>query len=309
MTDEQAAVQQTASIFSPAQFIGRIIGTNLFGGGPSPPPPPPPSAADVTPVFLRGRSFTSGDETVDRQLEQDLEQALALRFLRPAAQLTREPVPVRVSPPAAPAPTPAPIVAPEPSQEARERSEVVVPEENGVIHEIERIFAMADGFSSITGALGELSGLVSGVGGLLGRGLSSTQGAPVIQAGFVGPAIRAIGGVAGGAALGSAVTGFFGNGGNGTALQRIKADAGRSITRAQVIRMARVCGLDVTARTLNSSVENVCEVVAKGMPRRGRGISSRDMSRTRSTLSKLNTMQRSLSSLCPPTRRRSPRRK
>ena len=166
---------------------------------------------------------------------------------------------------------------------------------------------MADGFANITGALGELSGLVGNVGSLLGRG--GTQGAPVIQAGFVGPAVRAIGGVVGGGAVGAGLTSLLGGNGNGTALQRIKADAGRSITRAQVIRMARVCGLDVTARTLNSSVENICEVVAKGMPRRGRGISSRDMSRTRSTLSKLNTMQRSLSSLCPPSRRRSPRRK
>lgn len=305
MSDE-ASVQQTASIGNPIAFIARIIGTNLFGGGPSPPPPPPPSIQDVTPVFLRGRSFTSGDERVDRQLEEELQQALALRFLRPAAQLTREPVPVRVATPPTPAAPTVPIVAPEPSQEARERSEVVVPDENGVIHEIERILTMADGFANITGALGELSGLVGNVGSLLGRG---TQGAPVIQAGFVGPAVRAIGGVVGGGAVGAGLTALLGGNGNGTALQRIKADAGRSVTRAQVIRMARVCGLDVTAQTLNTSVENVCEVVSKGMPRRGRGISSRDMSRTRSTLSKLNTMQRSLSSLCPPTRRRSPRRK
>ena len=302
MADE--SVQQTASIVNPFAFIGRIIKINLFGPAAAPPPPPPPSIEDVTPVFLRGRNITSGDERVDRQLEEELEQALALRFLRPAAQLTREPVPIPPLAPPSPVSTPAPIVQPEASQEARERSEVPIQPDTGDTTDLERILAMAFGFSDITGALGELSGLVSGVSGLLGR---STQAAPV---GFAaGPAVRAIGGAVGGGMIGGAVTSFFGGNGNGTALQRIKADAGRGVSRAQVIRMARVCGLDVTASTLNTSVSNVCEVVSKGMPRRGRGISARDMSRTRSTLGKLNTMQRSLSSLCPPARRRAPSRR
>ncbi len=163
---------------------------------------------------------------------------------------------------------------------------------------------MAFGFSDITGALGELSGIVRGVQGIMGAG-GTTQ---VMPAAFVaGPAVRAIGGGVAGGALGSAVTSFFGGNGNGTALQRIKADAGRPISRRQVINMARVCGLEQTADTLNTSVSNVCEVVSKGMPRRSRGISSRDMSRTRSTLGKLNTMQRSLSGICPT--RRAPRRR
>jgi len=307
MADE--SVQQTASLVNPLTFIARIVGINLFGPAASPPPPPPPSIEDVTPVFLRGRNITSGDERVDRQLEEELEQALALRFLRlqerPAAQLTREPVPVPPLVPPGPVPTPAPIAAPEASQEARERSEVPIQPDTTDTTDLEEFLRMAFGFSDITGALGELSGLVSGVGNLLGR---STQAAPV-GAFVAGPAVRAIGGAVGGGAIGAGITSFFGGNGNGTALQRIKSDAGRSVSRSQVIRMARVCGLDVTASTLNTSVSNVCEVVSKGMPRRGRGISSRDMSRTRSTLGKLNTMQRSLSSLCPPARRRSPTRR
>lgn len=164
---------------------------------------------------------------------------------------------------------------------------------------------MAFGFSDISSALGELSGIVGNVRGILG----STQTAPVAMsfAPAVAPAVRAIGGGVVGGALGGAVSSFFGGNGNGTALQRIKADAGRNVTRRQVINMARVCGLEQAAETLNTSVNNVCEVVSKGMPRRSRGISSRDMSRTRSTLGKLNTMQRSLSGICPT--RRAPRRR
>ena len=164
---------------------------------------------------------------------------------------------------------------------------------------------MAFGFGDIGSALGDFAGIVQNVRGIMGQG---TQMVPT-QFSALPPAVRGIGGAIGGGVVGAGITGLFSGGDRGpTALQRIKADAGRNITRRQIIAMARTCGLDQTASMLNTSMENVCELVSKGMPRRGRGISSRDMARTRSTLGKLNTMQRSLSSLCPPARRRAPSR-
>lgn len=304
----EPGVTQWPSIISPVSFIAKI----LFPGKATAGIPPPPTQEDVTPTFLRSLFFGPGATVTDASVAQAIaeneariaqEEAAQLAnvlALRPPAQLTREPVPIRVpvegtiappspTPPPPPETAPGPVQAPGPSQ----------------LDEFARLYAMAFGFSDITGALGELTSLVSGVQGLMG----STQTAPVAMtfAPAVAPAVRAIGGGVVGGALGGAVSSFFGGNGNGTALQRIKADAGRPISRRQVINMARVCGLEQTAATLNTSVSNVCEVVSKGMPRRSRGISSRDMARTRSTLGKLNTMQRSLSGICPT--RRAPRRR
>lgn len=165
---------------------------------------------------------------------------------------------------------------------------------------------MANLFGDITGALGEFSSILGNVSNIMGR--------PAQAQGFIaGPIARGVLGGAAGAGIFEGASNLLGFGGNGnggpTALQRIKSDAGRNVTRRQVIAMARNCGLDIAASTLNTSVTNVCEVVSKGMPRRSRGISSRDMTRTRSTLSKLNTMQRSLSGICPSPRRRAPARR
>ena len=240
---------------------------------------------------LRGRR-----ELSDAERAADEIQTAALLSLRPAAQLTREPVPVRVpvvgatSPPGT-TPSVTPETAPGPVQ-APARSD---------LEEFARLLGMANGFGDIGNILGELSGLVGNVGGVFGR---QAQAFPMAFSALP-PAVRAIGGAVGGGVVGAGITGLLGgNGGAPTPLQRIKADSGRNVSRKTVIRMARTCGLEMTAQILSTDVTLICEVVSKGMPRRGRGISSRDMSRTRSTLGKLNSMQRSLSGLCPTPRRR-----
>ena len=240
---------------------------------------------------LRGRTVLT-----DAERQADEIQTAALLSLRPAAQITREPVPIPVSVPGPvtpPSPTPpgSPETPPRPVQTPA-RSQ---------LEEFARLFGMANGFGDIGNILGELSGLVGNVGNAFGR---PAQAFPMAFSALP-PAVRAIGGAVGGGVVGAGITGFLGgNGGNGTALQRIKADSQRNVTRRTVIRMARTCGLEMTAQILNTDVTLICEVVSKGMPRRGRGISSRDMSRTRSTLGKLNSMQRSLTGLCPTPRRR-----
>lgn len=301
----EPGVTQWGTLFSPVSFIGRI----LFPGKATAGTPPPPSQRDITPVYLRDRPDITKEsvarairESAARIAQENALQSQNVLAMRPAAQLTREPVPFRVSvagpnaPPSA-TPPPAPQGAPGPVQSANDSQ----------LDEFARLYSMAFGFGDIGSALGDFASIVQNVRGIVGGG-----GTSMVPTTFsaLPPAVRGIGGAIGGGVIGAGVSSLFsgGNGGGPTALQRIKADAGRNITRRQIIAMGRTCGLDQTASMLNTSMENVCELVSKGMPRRGRGISSRDMARTRSTLGKLNTMQRSLGSLCPTPRRRAPRK-
>ena len=77
-----------------------------------------------------------------------------------------------------------------------------------------------------------------------------------------------------------------------------RAPARRRLPRKQIITAARHCGIQVAAATFGLSVEEVCAVIARGAPRRRRGISAADMRRTRSTLRKMQTMRKSLKALC-----------
>ena len=155
---------------------------------------------------------------------------------------------------------------------------------------------MANGFSGLTDVLSGLSGVLSGVRNVATviRGPTAAAPAPVLTAGPALPAI--VGGSAAGTAVGTLAGRFLG--GNGTPLQRARDATGRRVTRKQIIMAARHCGMEIAADTFGISVTDVCQVVAKGMPRRSRGISATDMRRTRSTLRKMNTMRKSLRPLC-----------
>lgn len=72
---------------------------------------------------------------------------------------------------------------------------------------------------------------------------------------------------------------------------------GRRITRRDVIMAVKHCGIDVASQSMCMPVRHVCQIVARGMPRRRRGISAADMRRTRSTIRKVNTIRKSLKTL------------
>lgn len=145
-----------------------------------------------------------------------------------------------------------------------------------------------------------------------------TQGTALITAGrglveaFKGPqkpppalSLTATGGVLRGLGTAAGLTGlaipFLG--GNGevcrsiTVLEKAKAATGRRVTRRQLITAAKVCGMEVAAETFGLSVLEVCSVVAKGMPRRSRGISAADLRRTRSTIRKVSTIRKNLAAI------------
>lgn len=65
-------------------------------------------------------------------------------------------------------------------------------------------------------------------------------------------------------------------------------------TRRNIIAAARNCSIEMAAATYGVSETDVCYVISKGVPRRGRGISSADMRRTRSTIGKVTRMYKSL---------------
>ena len=233
----------------------------------------------ITQAELDRRNAESEQRARERQ--QEFEQAANLLALRPAAQLTREPVPVRVRPPIT---APVSVVPREAAQVTREPVPVETEEKD-----------MANGFELLP-FLNTVGQTAQALGGLFG-GARASAPAPMMLTGA---------GVVRGAASVASGANFLGfGGGNGTPLQRARDATGRGVSRKQIILAARHCGLEVASETFGISVTDVCMVVAKGMPRRSRGISSTDMRRTRSTLTKMNTMTKSLRGLCPPARRRS----
>lgn len=213
----------------------------------------------------------------ERDLFQAREQERNRLAMRPAAQLTREPVPLP------PLPTPVPVEEPPAATEEEEE--------------------MANGF--------ELIPFLSGVSNVLGSaaGLANVIRPPPAAApasfSAIPPAVRSIGGGVLGGAAGGAVSGFLGGGGGGsTPLSRARTQDGRRVSRKMVFAAVRACGIELTAQSFGLSELEVCSIVSRGMPRRSRGISAADMRRTRSTISKISNMQRSLKPLCSTTTRR-----
>ena len=232
----------------------------------------------------------------------DERQRLALLTL---PDLLPAPVAVPAPPPAAPvippspAPAPVPVPDPGPAQEPPEgdgTEPLPPPPDPGLT--LEELLRMAFSFGDIGQIFSDIGGVVQ-AGRDLGNIINpSTSTVPVpVQAGFA-PAIIAGGRVLGGAAAGAGVMSLFGGGGNGvTALQQISQNSVKRVSRRQVITAAKVCGLDMAATTFRSDVRLICEVVSKGMPRRGRGISSRDLSRCRSTIRKMTSFKKQLTQL------------
>ena len=100
-----------------------------------------------------------------------------------------------------------------------------------------------------------------------------------------GPIARGLGGIAAGVGIGAI-------------LQSASDATGRRVTRREIINAARHCGIEIAAQSFGLDVHDVCAIVAKGMPRRRRGISAADLRRTRSTLRKIQGMRKDLKPLC-----------
>ncbi len=71
-------------------------------------------------------------------------------------------------------------------------------------------------------------------------------------------------------------------------------------TAKKIIRTARQCGIDLAAATFGLDAMSICFLIAETPTRRRRGISAADITRTRATIRKVN----SLKELCPPATRR-----
>ena len=75
-------------------------------------------------------------------------------------------------------------------------------------------------------------------------------------------------------------------------------------TSKKIIKAAKDCGIELAAATFGLNILDVCFLLAQPPSRRSRGISAADMRRTRSTIRKVTTIQRSLKALSGPIRRR-----
>lgn len=150
--------------------------------------------------------------------------------------------------------------------------------------------------------LGDIA--ITGVRSYLGAPTTSPAlyGAPTslvpvpAMSGEVAAIERAAGPV--GLALGvttSALSLLGGSGGSSGGISPILAQARanhRGATRRSIIQAAKHCGIDMAAKSYGLDPEQVCLLVAKGMPRRRGGISASDVRRTRSTLRKIHTIDK-----------------
>lgn len=96
-----------------------------------------------------------------------------------------------------------------------------------------------------------------------------------------------------GQSIGTAIGNYLNGGSNVNNISQVLrvARANRpGATRKSIINGAKHCGIDVTAQMYGLNPMDVCAIVAKGMPRRRRGISASDVRRTRSTLCKINNL-------------------
>jgi len=80
--------------------------------------------------------------------------------------------------------------------------------------------------------------------------------------------------------------------------------------RRSAILLARELGISAAAVALGITVIELAEIVSRGQPRRRRGITASQISTTKATIRRVNSLHRAIADVCPPParRRRAPSR-
>lgn len=96
-------------------------------------------------------------------------------------------------------------------------------------------------------------------------------------------------------------------------LPRIGLAAGRTFGSAKFRRsalvLAKELGISAAAIALGITVLELAEIIARGTPRRRRGITARQISTTKATIRRIDSLNRAIAKVCPPaSRRRAPSR-
>lgn len=174
---------------------------------------------------------------------------------------------------------------------------------------------------SIGGLAGNILGAVAGpvIGGLIGGPVGAAAGAAVTrsltpQLAPTAVAVQAprIGGTQTGPSPTPAMAGALVPGAR-TMIQGLLSIAGvtlgRRVTAPSVLSLVRELGLVAAAGALGLTVVEVAQIIAARPRRRRRGITAAQIATTRRTIRKVTSIQRALSEVCPPPRRRAPAKK
>ena len=160
---------------------------------------------------------------------------------------------------------------------------------------------------SIGPALTALSPLLTGLSpglGTVARALGAGFTPPAYQSqpvAAVGPIISGLGRAAIGGAVGGAIESFLGfGGGNGSPgrlrsiLNAASQSAGKRITSKAIVASVKSIGIEATADALGISTTDVAFVFVARRRRHARGISASDLRRTKSTIRKVRSIEKSL---------------
>lgn len=83
-------------------------------------------------------------------------------------------------------------------------------------------------------------------------------------------------------------------------LARASATIGKRITRAGVLSLSREVGLVAAATALGLTAVEVAQIIATKPRRRRRGITASQISTTKSTLRRIQSLDRAIAKACPP---------
>jgi len=171
---------------------------------------------------------------------------------------------------------------------------------------------------SIGSLIGAVAPILGGVfGGPVGAALGTAVGgilapSPSAPSAFVGTTSSSVGPTITGGSGSTTLVGSAGlvplglRAGSFIAglLSRASAAIGKRITRQGVVALSRDVGITTAASALALSAVEVAQIIASKPRRRRRGITASQISTTKGTLRRLDSLNRAISKACPPPARR-----
>ena len=87
-------------------------------------------------------------------------------------------------------------------------------------------------------------------------------------------------------------------------LARASAAVGTRITRNRALSLVRDLGLAAAAAALGLTAIEIAQIIASSPRRRRRGITAAQIATTKATIRRMDSLNRQIAAVCPPTRRR-----
>jgi len=87
-------------------------------------------------------------------------------------------------------------------------------------------------------------------------------------------------------------------------LARASATLGKRITRAGVLSLTREVGIVAAATALGLTAVEIAQIIASKPKRRRRGITAAQLTTTKATIRRMDSINRAIAQVCPPAARR-----